>query len=601
MLQTATNDFTQAPSMVVVALVRYFVAGATAFAAFACAVADPVDTIRSPTLAPGSGLDAASRDARAGTSPANADADLSVLRIAASFCGIPDPAIDAWATGGGLASPPLVPEIHAGLARFTSDPDAPVTLELAQSHSFNDAATVHTFTLRPNLKFSDGSPIVAADFVKSWSRALRRSTGASRAKVHLGGIVGAAAIAAGTDARLRGAIAIDDRTLEVTLTQTDPSLIMKLADPVASVVRVGTGDRWENLWSNVDDLSAVPIHAQLHRDDSPAGAGPFRLASYVSSPDDESCVLVANPYYWGEPASIDEIQISDPRFGAGIDDADQDDLRPLYEAAVEEGVIHYTLVGQDDAPLGAVPGSGIGAVRYAVQTEVDVVGLLFDPAVPPFDDREVRRAVIAEHVAARYLPGPTYRAADRVLPEGASEAAPAGLVTEPQYAADADIEARPLLERLAGVDIRAAARQRGYYTFIADQLFEDWREAYGLAVRMHFGRGTGRAGIHVVAESLAPDRAETLRRIVNPLGASGSQVARDVSLAAERVVATEDPVERAALRYALEQVLLDEGLFLPLFWTTGTATVLAHPSVHGLAGARYPHSQFHQVRLDDAQ
>lgn len=519
----------------------------------------------------------------------------SELRIAATTCGIPDPAIDAWDTGGGLATPPLVPEIHAGLARYSSDPDNPVTLDLAESYSSNTDATVHSFKLRPNIRFSDGSPIVAVDVVKSWSRALHRSTGFGRANLHLGAIVGADAIVDGADVQLTGAIAIDDRTLEVRLTNPSPNFIVSVADPVAFVVQVGLGKLWENQWSNFGDSDYGPSVARLSGEALPSGAGPFMLAHFETSTDAEWCILEANPHYWDEPASVDIIRISDPRFEFGDD---EDDLRHRYEAAVENGRFHYTLVGQDDQALGTVDESSVGALRHAVITQVDVVGLLFDPSVPPFDDPAVRRALIASYDASDYLRGPTYRSPDRVLPDAESGTAPA--VNLPEWWTNDATNTHRVLSRYVGVDARAAARQRNFYTLIASGLFDQWRDAYGWEAHMSYGRGITPLGIHVVSETVSPDRAETMHRIVRSYDVSHSPLAADIERAAQRNIAATDPVQRATMAATLEQTILDEALFLPMFWTTGTATVLAHPSIRGLTGARYPHSQFYTVWFEDA-
>ena len=64
-------------------------------------------------------------------------------------------------------------EIFAGLTTFTPDESNPVQLDMATSHTVSSGGSVHTFILRPGLKFSDGSPLTASDFKWSWERALR--------------------------------------------------------------------------------------------------------------------------------------------------------------------------------------------------------------------------------------------------------------------------------------------------------------------------------------------------------------------------------------------------------------------------------------------
>jgi oligopeptide transport system substrate-binding protein len=48
---------------------------------------------------------------------------------------------------------------------------------LAESYELSPDGTEYTFHLKPNLKFSDGSPLTAKDFVYSWNRAVDPNTG----------------------------------------------------------------------------------------------------------------------------------------------------------------------------------------------------------------------------------------------------------------------------------------------------------------------------------------------------------------------------------------------------------------------------------------
>ncbi|MGO7697088.1 ABC transporter substrate-binding protein, partial [Rhizobium leguminosarum] len=55
--------------------------------------------------------------------------------------------------------------LYSGLTRLTQEMKAEA--DLALSWQASEDLTQWTFTLRPNLKFSDGSPLTAADVVAS--------------------------------------------------------------------------------------------------------------------------------------------------------------------------------------------------------------------------------------------------------------------------------------------------------------------------------------------------------------------------------------------------------------------------------------------------
>ena len=164
----------------------------------------------------------------------------SILSLDTDRCAIPDPAIDAWDTGAGIGSPPLVPEIHAGLTKLTGNQASSVAPELAESFSNNPDGTVYDFKLRSNLKFSDGSPITSADVKASWERALRFARPGGYASKFLSQIQGANNIIKGIATGLEGVKLIDDRTLEIHLSIPNHDFELDLAHPVASVLKTET-------------------------------------------------------------------------------------------------------------------------------------------------------------------------------------------------------------------------------------------------------------------------------------------------------------------------------------------------------------------------
>lgn len=110
-----------------------------------------------------------------------------------------------------------------GLYRYSQD--SKPELALAESVQKSDDGLTYTFKLRPDLKWANGEPITAQDFVYGWQRTNDPKT-ASQYAYLFSGIKGADDIQSGKDKDLNdlGVKAVDDTTLEVTLDKPMPQL-----------------------------------------------------------------------------------------------------------------------------------------------------------------------------------------------------------------------------------------------------------------------------------------------------------------------------------------------------------------------------------------
>jgi ABC-type oligopeptide transport system substrate-binding subunit len=157
-------------------------------------------------------------------------------------------------------------ELYAGLTRFSGIGVEP---DLAESWDVDQGGLVWTFHLRDGISWSDDAPITAADFRRSWLRALAPGTAAPYAGPVLGIVRGARRFHASGAGEI-GVEAVDDRTLRVRLQHPVP-------------------------W--FDELAAFPVAAP-----APSGAraysGPFLLASRGS----RRLVLERNVNYWNADA-----------------------------------------------------------------------------------------------------------------------------------------------------------------------------------------------------------------------------------------------------------------------------------------------------------
>ncbi|MEG0339450.1 MAG: ABC transporter substrate-binding protein, partial [Oscillospiraceae bacterium] len=121
-----------------------------------------------------------------------------------------DPALNSAVDGGNMI-------LHAFECLLIIDKDGKAVPGQAESFEKSADGLKYTFKLRKDLKWSDGSPLTANDFVYSWQRAVDPATASPYADI-FNVISGFADIASGAKTPdTLGAKAIDDQTLEVTL------------------------------------------------------------------------------------------------------------------------------------------------------------------------------------------------------------------------------------------------------------------------------------------------------------------------------------------------------------------------------------------------
>ncbi|MDN8599749.1 ABC transporter substrate-binding protein [Citrobacter sp. S2-9] len=179
----------------------------------------------------------------------------------------------------------LISDMFDGLVAVT--PQGAIEPRLALSWE-NKANTVWTFHLRPGITWSDGSAITAQDIVWSWQRLVSPKT-ASPYATYLGNmhVLNAAEIAQGNKAPdTLGVKAVNDSTLEITLTQPTAAFLAMLAHPSLvplDKVLIGRfGDKWTK-----------PEHF--------VSSGAYTLSQWVVN---ERIVTVRNPHYWDDQHTV---------------------------------------------------------------------------------------------------------------------------------------------------------------------------------------------------------------------------------------------------------------------------------------------------------
>jgi len=167
----------------------------------------------------------------------------------------------------------------------------PLTSEVvpaaAASWESNDDASVWTFHLVEGATFHDGSPVTAADFKYAWER-ICNPDNASEISYHLGAVKGFDEMQAGTATELSGVVAVDDLTLEVTLSYPFADFEYVVGHPALAPVPMAVVE------ADPEGFSEMPI-----------GNGPFMMAEAWNH--DQYIKVVKYGDYYGDEPYIDGI------------------------------------------------------------------------------------------------------------------------------------------------------------------------------------------------------------------------------------------------------------------------------------------------------
>lgn len=187
--------------------------------------------------------------------------------------------IDPTVTNNSFAVPFLM-NCFEGLVSY--DENSEIVPGNAESWESNDDMTVYTFHLRDGLKWSDGTPLTANDYVYSVLRVLTPSTTSQYVSMISDYVLNGQEYYDGTvSAEEVGVKALDDNTLEFTLKAPCPYFVdlvsMWVYFPVQQATVEANGDKWT--------ASA----------DTYICNGPFKITEMNMG---ESMILEKNENYW---------------------------------------------------------------------------------------------------------------------------------------------------------------------------------------------------------------------------------------------------------------------------------------------------------------
>lgn len=254
----------------------------------------------------------------------------------------------------------IISDLFEGLVSVS--PAGEIEPRLAEKWENKDN-TVWTFHLRPGVTWSDGTAITAQDIVWSWQRLVSPLTASPYASypgnMH---IVNGAEIAQGQKApETLGVKAVDDATVEVTLTQPNAAFLAMLAHPslvpLDKVLISRYGDKWTK-----------PEHIVT--------SGPYKLSQWVVN---ERIVAERNPRYWDNAHTV----------------INKVTYLPI---SSETADVNRYKAGEIDIVY-TVPINQFAQLKKTMGDQLDVSPQLatyyyeFNTTRPPFNDPRVRRAL----------------------------------------------------------------------------------------------------------------------------------------------------------------------------------------------------------------
>jgi oligopeptide transport system substrate-binding protein len=247
--------------------------------------------------------------------------------------------------------------VYTGLVKF--DKNLNVVPDQATWVISPDKKT-YTFTLKPGIKFSDGTPVTAQTYVYTLTRALLPAANSPIATFFLGAIVGANDVNSGKAKTLAGVKALNDTTLQITLTQPAEYFLDIMANSIAFPLNQKVIDKYgQKNWPFQVAGNAV-------------GTGPFMVKAWDHN---VKMVLVPNPYWYGAATRLKEVDmlfVNDPSTAFKAYQAGQYDLT-------------WNITAQDLGTAKGLPG-------YTTDSLLQTDLLFFDNTKPPFNNVKVRQA-----------------------------------------------------------------------------------------------------------------------------------------------------------------------------------------------------------------
>jgi oligopeptide transport system substrate-binding protein len=434
-------------------------------------------------------------------------------------------------------------EIFGGLV--TLDLDLKVQPDIAEKWDISGDGKVYTFTLRDDVVFHNGKRVTAEDFKYSIRRAADPSENSPTVTLYLGLIQGLEDKFNGRAQEVSGVKVVDERTLQITITQPADYFLAELTDPVAYVVDEEQITNDPRNWTR-----------------KPNGTGPFKLKTFTPA---EEIVLIRNErYHLGAP-KLEEV----------VFELSGGSLSTRYE----NDELHISVVPSVDIEA-VKDGSSSLAEDYRPQPRMTTSYFAFNVNKAPFDDPKVRQAMamaIDRETINEVLLFGTQRVADGILPpempgytEGVSsyefDAAKAkATLAESRYASS--------MPRI----ILTYAGTGGDAPEVLQAIADMWLQNLGIQVELQaseysaYLRELRRGTFQMFSAGWAadyPDPEDFLDKLFHSESAQNEQGYSDpeVDRLLEQARTEPDFEKRRQIYAEAEQKILDDAVIIPDFW-----------------------------------
>ena len=250
--------------------------------------------------------------------------------------------------------------IYTGLVQL--DDHLQVRDELAASHSLGSDGVTWTFKLKPNLKFSDGTPLTSADVAYSIDRALEPSLASPVAPLYLGLLKDSDKRAAGkVKTLINDSILTPDAQTVVLVTGKKAAYFLQtLTYQTSYVVEKSMIDKYGNNFAD-------------HLSQGIGGDGPFKVQKYSRGKEVD---FIPNPNFFGAQPQVKKVVI------------------PIYNQN-DTTYRAYQADQVDQAPLAAVQAAQAKSLPSGQFHEVPQLETQFytmNYLVKPFDNLKIRQA-----------------------------------------------------------------------------------------------------------------------------------------------------------------------------------------------------------------
>lgn len=483
---------------------------------------------------------------------------------------------------GDFVSSAAIFMLYSGLTQF--QPDNAIGPGIAEAYDISNDGKIYTFHLR-DTKWSDGEPIVAADFEKAWKKLLSPDFPAL-CKQLLYPIKNAEKIAKGeADLATLGVKAIDPKTLVVELINPTPYFLtltsFSALFPIPSHV-----EEKDPKWAYREDSSFV-------------SNGPFKLIKWRHS---NEMILAKNPNYWGtDSVLVDSVKIS-------MISNENTALQMFEKGGID------TL----GAPFSPLPIDSIPALLKRYKVEIQPIGgttfCAFNVNAPPFNNKNIRKAFslainrtpivinitqLKEMIATRYFPPVLMNNKERKIVENNNQKM-----------------AQELLEKglnELGIDKKDLQITLSFSSSIlpqkiAEALQEQWQTSLGVKVKLdRVEEKIWQEKIHkhdfqtaiahwIVQYDDAQNILDRFKYKDQPKNYPGWENQDYIKLL-NKITVTNNLEERLSLIEKAEDLLADEMPLTPLYHHN--YAILVNPRVKGMFVGRVADIHFDRVKIEE--